>query len=136
MELPVFDMAAPDRGEGWSALHEACVGTGFFYVADHGVPDTLVDAAVEQARRFFALPLGQRMDVSLAQSLCNRGYEAMQTQRLEPGTPPDPQPGEKGCGAHTDWGCLTLLWQDAAGGLQVRVGRTGPLRRPSLAPSS
>ncbi len=46
MELPVFDMAALDRGEGLAALHEACVGTGFFYVA-HDVADTLVDAAVE-----------------------------------------------------------------------------------------
>ncbi len=214
MDLPIFDMAALDRGEGLAALDAACAGTGFFYVANHGVPAALVDAAVQQARLFFALPLAQRMAVSLAQSPCHRGYEAMRTQRLEPGTPPDlkegfyignelaedhprvragffnqgpnqwppglpgfrpameayfdaltglavrlmramagalglppghfaafcddpmsvlrllhyppqppdPQPGEKGCGAHTDWGCLTLLWQDAAGGLQVRVG--------------
>ncbi len=213
MELPVFDVAALDRGEGLAALHEACSGIGFFYVA-HDVPEALIEAAAGQARRFFTLPLEQRMAVSLAHSRCNRGYEAMRSQRLEPGTPPDlkegfyigddlpedhprvragyfnqgpnqwppglpgfrpameayfaaltglavrlmramagalglppghfaafckepmsvlrllhyppqppdPQPGEKGCGAHTDWGCLTLLWQDAAGGLQVRAG--------------
>jgi len=41
--------------------------------------------------------------------------------------------GEKGCGAHTDWGAITLLLQDDAGGLQIRDPVHGWLHAPPRA---
>ena len=214
MDLPIIDAATLDQPETIAALRAACTSTGFFYLGNHGVQPAVIAATLQQAHLFFALPIEQRMAVWLRHSRCNRGYEPMQAQVLEAGTPPDlkegfyignelaedhprvlagmfnhgpnqwpaglpgfrpaidtyftaltalsvrlmramalslglapevfaafcvdpmailrllhyppqpanPQPGEKGCGAHTDWGCLTLLLQDDAGGLQVQMG--------------
>jgi isopenicillin N synthase-like dioxygenase len=41
-------------------------------------------------------------------------------------------PGEKGCGAHTDWGAITVLLQDDAGGLQINDPIHGWLHAPPL----
>src|SRR5262245_38816970 len=64
-EVPVLDLTPLVRGEPIdglaSELRRACETIGFFYVTNHGVPRPVIDAAFEATRRYFALPVEQRM---------------------------------------------------------------------------
>src|SRR2546426_5887742 len=78
--IPVLDFAGSKVA--WE-IHKACRETGFFYVANHGVPQALVDAQFDWARRFFALPLEQKMLLHMENSPSTAGYEPSGTQVLD-----------------------------------------------------
>jgi len=217
--LPVIDLAPLAEGEAGearvaAAIHAACTGPGFFYVANHGGPQPVIDAAVAAARAFFHLPAevkartranmvhrgwhaaggavmkgakkpdlkeffsmgldlaadhpavlageklrgpnqwpeampalrpameayfaaigetGARLVRAVAVSLgLPRGFFAphyrLPLQRTQAIFYPPQPPGDDeqfGLAAHTDFGCITLLWQDDSGGLEVRERQGG-----------
>ncbi|WP_213738020.1 2-oxoglutarate and iron-dependent oxygenase domain-containing protein [Bradyrhizobium sp. dw_411] len=87
--IPVIDFAPSldggDKGkrETAEAIHRACRETGFFYLKNHGVPQSLIDNQFEMAKRFFSLPLEERMRISMKNSPSVAGYEAMGGQVLD-----------------------------------------------------
>lgn len=205
--IPVIDLTGIDRGgAAMSAIGRqmlaAAEGIGFFYIRNHGIPASLIDAVFAVSARFFAEPLARKQEVAV--NAGHRGFiqigEAKMASRAKPdlkesfvwgldqpgpdGIPPNrwpefvpdmrgvltnffdlgsqvgwsllrgfaaalniepdtfvrtndrpisrgsilyypPQPPDLGTdqfgvSSHTDYGCLTLLYQDLTGGLEVQ----------------
>jgi isopenicillin N synthase-like dioxygenase len=75
--IPVIDVApAFESAEGLErvavGVREASERVGFFYVAGHGVPAEVVDAAFAASREFHALPIAEKLALRLNQN--NIGY--------------------------------------------------------------
>jgi len=64
-EMPVLDLSTLTDGGDIAAvaaqLRHACLTTGFFYVANHGIPQSVIDGVFDVTRRYFDLPIEQRM---------------------------------------------------------------------------
>ena len=78
--IPVIDLRGKDVPR---QIHQACRETGFFYVANHGVPPALIDAQFECARRFFAMPQEQKLALHMKKSPSTAGYEPIGGQILD-----------------------------------------------------
>jgi len=215
--LPIIDISPlyTEDANAWQSVAEqidsACRQWGFFYIKGHPISPARIAEVLDNAQRFFALPVEEKLKIDITQTRHHRGYGAVATEQLDPTKPSDlketfdmglhlpadhpevlaekPLRGpnrhpdlsgwealmeqhyrdmqalaqtllramtlalgierdffdtrfngpvsvlrlihypprdtassaeQQGAGAHTDYGCITLLYQDAAGGLQVR----------------
>ena len=77
-EIPVIDFGPAFRGEpgGLEAavakVRHACENIGFFYMAGHGVPQAVIDAAFAASREFHTMPLEDKMRLRINEN--NIGY--------------------------------------------------------------
>jgi isopenicillin N synthase-like dioxygenase len=77
--LPLIDLSwmdgdAASRGTFLADLRAAARDVGFFYLAGHGIPDERIEAVVDAARRFFALPDEDKAAIAMVNSPHFRGY--------------------------------------------------------------
>lgn len=68
--------AHDDKSRVAQQIRHACEETGFFYLAGHGIARREVEGIFAAARRFFSLPLAERMKVRLTVGH-NRGYQPL-----------------------------------------------------------
>jgi isopenicillin N synthase-like dioxygenase len=78
--IPVVDLLGSKAA--WE-VHKACREIGFFYVANHGVPQALIDAQFDCSRRFYALPAEQKLAIHMKKSPSTAGYEPVGGQILD-----------------------------------------------------
>src|ERR1700687_1851934 len=69
--LPIIDIASlrggsADMARIGVALDRACCEFGFFYVTGHGIDPALSTRMMTLARKFFALPLDQKLAIAMA----------------------------------------------------------------------
>ncbi|MBT6277971.1 MAG: isopenicillin N synthase family oxygenase [Chromatiales bacterium] len=79
-EIPVIDVDAllhgnvVDQRKVADQIGTAARSVGFFYVANHGIDEELIERAYEQAAAFFSLPLDEKLKSYIAESRNHRGY--------------------------------------------------------------
>ena len=93
--IPVVDLAPMIAGEKGglarvaAAIGQACRDRGFFYIANHGLPERLLTDVFAASAGFFALPPADKEAISITRSRSNRGYVALEGENLDPDRPGD-----------------------------------------------
>ncbi len=85
LTLPILDLGAYVRQEPGALEHlaeilrDALQHIGFFFIINHGIPQTLIDRVFAEAARFHALPLEEKTPLALSAS--NTGYLSLGQSR-------------------------------------------------------
>jgi isopenicillin N synthase-like dioxygenase len=77
--IPTIHVDSKDHDTTVKAVRNACLESGFFYVAGHGIATSGV---FEQMKSFFELPVNEKKHV--VNSTYTRGYTAMREETLDP----------------------------------------------------
>ncbi|KAL6985955.1 hypothetical protein U1Q18_019329 [Sarracenia purpurea var. burkii] len=80
LQLPIIDLASSDRITTANSIRQACVECGFFYLINHGVEETLQKRAFDESKKFFALPVEEKVKLARKD---NRGYTPLYAEKLD-----------------------------------------------------
>lgn len=72
---PSFSSSLKDRKTVAAQIRKACTTSGFFYIANHGIPSSTMQAILKQGERFFELPLSKKEDLHIKKSRYGFGWE-------------------------------------------------------------
>lgn len=78
-KLPILDLKRfsadhPERQQALAELRDISRNLGFFYLSGHDIPQQEIDDLILLARRFFALPEEEKLEIEMRRSPHFRGY--------------------------------------------------------------
>ena len=91
--LPIIDMTGvraghpADLARVAKQIEDACTSVGFFYIANHGLPDAVIADAVREAKGFFHQPVEKKREVAI--NARHRGFNALGDALMYEATKPD-----------------------------------------------
>ncbi|CAN8289932.1 unnamed protein product [Cochlearia groenlandica] len=80
--LNCIDLSDKNFNNSVVSVKQACLDSGFFYVINHGINEELMVDVFEQSKKFFALPLDEKMKVLRNEK--HRGYTPVLDETLDP----------------------------------------------------
>lgn len=83
IDLSLFDGDRNTREGFLRDLRSAARDVGFFYLVGHGIPNAQIDDLFALSRRFFALPLEQKLEIEMINSPQFRGYTRVAGERTK-----------------------------------------------------
>lgn len=88
-EVPIIDISGVHgdlqaRKALASTIRQVAETTGFFYIQNHGIPPSTINAALAQSRAFFAQPEDQKRQVSTAKSKFFNGWVEKHGSNISP----------------------------------------------------
>ncbi|KAF8158443.1 hypothetical protein B0H34DRAFT_782930 [Crassisporium funariophilum] len=98
-QVPVIDLTnviskdSMERKKLADEVRDACMRVGFFYVTNHGVPESKMQGAVEMARSFFSLPTEIKMEIENRKTPNFKGYSPLLSGNNNPDGAGDLQEG-------------------------------------------
>ena len=128
-EIPVIDIAPLIRSrpeakpQTVDAIARACQEVGFMYVRNHDFPAAILDRLVEEAKRFFALPMVDKKSVAVEDSPQFRGYLPLEYTGNE---------GEKGKNLQEGF---MIMHEQPLGSFPMHGPNQWPKALPSLRPA-
>jgi len=83
------DPTSPSADKIIQAVRQACEETGFFQITGHGLPAKIQQDLFAAAKKFFVLPMEDKIKLDCRKTPGHRGYDVLESQTYDSEVPSD-----------------------------------------------